>query len=173
MIEDSSDNWKVDYSAAINMYPFHHIPVGLVRNPDKFPMEETMKQELIAFKALSLQGEDLDKAIHLLLSPQQIVAIENEPHKHQGLRVFQHFFQDRLLAFITQINKAEGSYEERLKGMNVLSILNGVYLENRDLPFLEERSVVKQDPSGVLAAYYVRYAINNHLDYVHILPLLS
>lgn len=171
--EVKPEDWKVDYRQAINLYPFHYIPVGLVRHPNSFQIEDRTKLELIAFKTLTLEGEDLDKATHLLLSPQQIVALNNENPKFRQLHVFQYFFQDRLSQLASQVNNGAGPFQERLKAMKILSLLSGTFVEKIKLALLNESKVVKQDPTGVLAAYYIRYAINNRIDYVHILPLLS
>lgn len=51
--------WKVDYKQAIRIYPFHHIPIALIRNPDKFDIDPVIKKHLIAFKALSANDKDL------------------------------------------------------------------------------------------------------------------
>lgn len=81
----------VNYSTIISMYPFHHIVLGIVRNPAKFEIDEELKHNLIAFKALTLRGEDIETAARTILTPQRQEILKNET-ENKGKLLFDLYF---------------------------------------------------------------------------------
>lgn len=43
-MEDNNLGWKADYKQVIKRFPFQHIPIALVRNPDKFDFDAETKK---------------------------------------------------------------------------------------------------------------------------------
>lgn len=57
--------------------------------------------------------------------------------------------------------------------MNVIINISSRTLENsKVIKSLDERSIVKQDETGALAAYYTHFLIKNSRDYTHLIDLL-
>lgn len=86
--------------------------------------------------------------------------------------MFQYYFENKIPELIAMLNGGSGDFEDRLIAIMIIAQMNGVYMDEKGFRGLDERKIVKQDPSGVLTAYYTRYAIKNEMDYLHLLPLL-
>ena len=56
--------------------------------------------------------------------------------------------------------------------MNVLNNMSKQSLQPEVVKTLDERSMVKQDETGALAAYYTHFVIKNQRDYTHLIDLL-
>jgi hypothetical protein len=52
--------------------------VAIVRNPSIFEMPDSLKNDLVAFKALDLKGTDIELASKLILIPENQQKVANE-----------------------------------------------------------------------------------------------
>lgn len=74
---------------------------------------------------------------------------------------------------IHMINEAKGSLEDRIKAIKIINYVSAYFFVQESHPKLNENAIVKQDPSGVLMAYYIRFASKYNEDYNHLLPVLE
>lgn len=64
--DEESTSWVNNYDSIVSDYPFYSIPIGILRNPQRWPMEEKQLRSLIAFKALRARPSDLQLASKFL-----------------------------------------------------------------------------------------------------------
>lgn len=70
---------------------------------------------------------------------------------------------------IVNLNQSKGSFEERVGFVILLCNISKSVLLKDNIRELDERNIIKQDPSGVIAAYYLQLLIKNEMEYTHLL----
>lgn len=154
-------------------YPFHSIPIGVIRNPAHFNIPQEDLHKLIAFKAIKARGEDVKLAAAILLPGRE--SYEEFGDNDTGRLLFSQYFAPKCGKLINDLNSGTGTLAERIAMLQILINLqpDEKYLPKASIKQLDLRALANKDETGVLITHAVHLLIRNQLEYTHLLQLIN